>query len=145
MRVYTIGFTKKSAAHFFGLLRASDARRLVDVRLRNTSGLAGFAKKNDLAWFLRELCGMDYLHLPRLAPTSALLDAYRQRQIGWPAYETRFRALLEQRLVQAALPQDIIANACLLCSEDTPERCHRRLVAEYLQHHWGNLEIIHLR
>ena len=144
MKVYTIGFTRKSAARFFGLLRASGAQRVVDVRLRNTSGLAGFAKRDDLAWFLRELCGMDYIHLPRLAPTGALLDAYRKRQIGWPAYETRFRYLLEQRLAQAAVPQDIIANACLLCSEDTPARCHRRLVAEYLQRHWGNVEIIQL-
>ena len=144
MKVYTIGFTRKSAAHFFGLLRESGAQRLVDVRLRNTSGLAGFAKKNDLAWFLRELCAMDYIHLPRLAPTGDMLDAYRKRQLNWAAYESRFLALMERRLIQAAVPQDIISNACLLCSEDKPERCHRRLVAEYLQRHWGNVEIVHL-
>ncbi len=66
MKLYTIGFTKKSAADFFGLLRQSDAQRLVNVRLRNTFGLSGFARKNDLAWFLRKLCGMEYVHLPRL-------------------------------------------------------------------------------
>ena len=144
MKLYTIGFTRKSAANFFGLLRGSGARRLVDVRLRNTSGLAGFAKKNDLAWFLRELCDMDYVHLPRLAPTDALLDGYRKKFITWDEYEPHFNALMERRLIQAAVPQDVIADACLLCSEDTPERCHRRLVAEYLQRHWGNVEIIHL-
>lgn len=144
MKLYTIGFTRKSAADFFGLLRESGAKRVVDVRLRNTSGLAGFAKKSDLPWFLRELCGMDYVHLPRLSPTDALLDAYRKKEIDWQGYEPIFQSIIERRLIRAAIPQDIIADSCLLCSEDQPERCHRRLLAEHLQQHWGNVEIIHL-
>ena len=144
MKLYTIGFTRKSAADFFGLLRESGAKRVVDIRLRNTSGLAGFAKKNDLAWFLRELCGMDYVHLPRLSPTDELLDGYRRKQITWDEYEPIYNTLMERRLVRAAIPQDIIADACLLCSEPTADRCHRRLLAEHLQRHWGDVEIVHL-
>ncbi len=144
MKLYTIGFTRKSAAEFFGLLRESGAKQVVDVRLRNTSGLAGFSKKSDLPWFLRELCDMDYIHLPRLSPTDALLDGYRKRDITWDQYEPIFHSIIERRLIRAAIPQDIIADSCLLCSEHQPDRCHRRLVAEHLQQHWGDVEIIHL-
>ena len=144
MKLYTIGFTRKSAAQFFGLLRESGARRVVDIRRRNTSGLAGFSKKDDLAWFLRELCDMDYIHLPRLAPTDKLLDAYRKREITWDEYVPIFTRQIERRLIHAAIPRDIIADSCLLCSEPTAERCHRRLVAEHLQRHWGDVEIVHL-
>ena len=144
MKLYTIGFTKKSAADFFGLLRESGAKRVVDVRLRNTSGLAGFSRKRDLPWFLQELCGMDYVHLPRLSPTDALLDDYRGKRVTWEEYEPIFHSLIERRLIRAAIPQDIIADSCLLCSEDKPEQCHRRLLAEHFQRHWGNVEIVHL-
>ena len=144
VKLYTIGFTRKSAADFFGLLRESGAKRVVDVRLRNTSGLAGFSKKSDLPWFLRELCGMDYVHLPRLSPTDDLLDAYRQKRVSWDEYEPIFQSIIERRLIRAAIPQDIIADSCLLCSEDKPENCHRRLLAEHFQRHWGNVEIVHL-
>ena len=144
MKLYTIGFTRKSAADFFGLLRESGAKRVVDVRLRNTSGLAGFSKKSDLPWFLRELCGMEYVHLPRLSPTDDLLDAYRQKRVSWDEYEPIFQSIIERRLIRAAIPQDIIADSCLLCSEDKPENCHRRLLAEHFQRHWGNVEIVHL-
>ena len=144
MKLYTIGFTRKSAAQFFGLLRESGAKRVVDIRLRNTSGLAGWSKKSDLPWFLQELCGMGYVHLPRLSPTDALLDGYRKRDISWVEYEPIYHSIIERRLVRAAIPQDIIADSCLLCSEDQPERCHRRLLAEHFQQHWGDVEIIHL-
>ena len=144
MKLYTIGFTRKSAERFFGLLRESGARRVVDIRRRNTSGLAGFSKKDDLAWFLHELCGMDYIHLPRLAPTDELLDAYRKKQITWDEYVPVFNRQIERHLIHAAIPRDIIADSCLLCSEPTAERCHRRLVAEHLQRHWGDVEIVHL-
>ena len=144
MKLYTIGFTRKSAERFFGLLRDSGAKRVVDIRRRNTSGLAGFSKKDDLAWFLRELCGMDYVHLPRLSPTDELLDAYRKKQITWDEYVPIFNNLIRRRLIHAAIPRDIIADSCLLCSEPTADRCHRRLVAEHLQRHWGDVEIVHL-
>ena len=144
MRISTIGFTQKPARHFFYLLMQSDARRVVDVRLNNGSQLAGFAKKDDLAFFLGELCGMEYIHLPALAPTKELLDDYRKRRCKWAAYEDRFIALMRERRIEATVPKEIVADGCLLCSEDKPHRCHRRLVAEYLKQHWGNVEIEHL-
>lgn len=144
MRVYTIGFTKKSASEFFGLLQESGAKRVVDVRLNNVSQLAGFAKKNDLEYFLREICGMDYVHLPDLAPTKEMLDAYRNSHRDWETYERQFLELMQDRRVAKQAIKRTIANACLLCSEEKPDYCHRRLVAEYLDGHWGNVEIVHL-
>ena len=144
VKLYTIGFTRKNASQFFGLLRESGAKRVVDIRRRNTSGLAGFSKKDDLAWFLRELCDMDYIHLPKLAPSDELLDAYRGKQITWDQYVPIYTEQIQRRLVHTAIPKNIIADSCLLCSEPTPDRCHRRLLAEHLQQHWGDIEIVHL-
>lgn len=144
MKVYTIGFTKKSASEFFGLLRESGAKRVVDVRLNNVSQLAGFAKKDDLEYFLHKICRMNYVHLPDLAPTKEMLDAYRNGHRDWQTYEREFLALMDDRRVAKKAIKRTIANACLLCSEDKPEYCHRRLVAEYLHRHWGNVEIVHL-
>jgi uncharacterized protein (DUF488 family) len=144
MNTYTIGFTKKSARTFFGLLRDSGARRVVDVRLNNVSQLAGFAKRDDLAYFLREICGMDYVHLPQLAPTKDMLGAYKRGQIDWTSYERSFLDLMAERSVEESVPRELVDGGCLLCSEDKPHHCHRRLVAEYLQQCWGNLDIHHL-
>ncbi len=144
MKISTIGFTRKPARRFFDLLRESGARRVVDVRLNNGSQLAGFAKKDDLAYFLRELCEMDYVHLPELAPTKELLDDYRKRRCDWQTYEVRFNALMCERRIEKAVSKEIVKDGCLLCSEDKPHRCHRRLVAEYLKQHWGDVEIVHL-
>ena len=144
MKLSTIGFTKKSARRFFDLLRQSGTRRVVDVRLNNGSQLAGFAKKNDLAYFLAELCGMEYVHLPALAPTREMLDDYKKRGGNWKTYEDRFLALIRERRIEETIPREIVADGCLLCSEDKPHHCHRRLVAEYLKQHWGNVEIDHL-
>ena len=144
MKVSTIGFTRKPASRFFDLLRGSGARRVVDVRLNNGSQLAGFAKKEDLAYFLGELCGMEYVHLPALAPTKEMLDDYKKRKGDWKTYEDRFLALMRQRRIEDTVPREIVADGCLLCSEDKPHHCHRRLVAEYLKQHWGEVEIVHL-
>ena len=144
MRVYTIGFTKKPASEFFGLLRESGTRRLVDVRLNNVSQLAGFAKRDDLEYFLQEICRLEYVHLPELAPTKEMLAAYRNEHRDWEIYERQFLALMDERRIAESPIRDIIADSCLLCSEDKPERCHRRLVAEYLDLHWGDVEIVHL-
>ena len=145
MRIYTIGFTRKSAEAFFTMLRESGARRVVDVRLHNVSQLAGFAKKDDLKFFLREICGMDYVHLPELAPTQDVMDEFRQGDKGdWPAREARFLELLRRREVEKTLPREVLDGGCLLCSEEKPHHCHRRLVAEYLQGCWGDTEIRHL-
>lgn len=144
MRVFTIGFTRKNAAEFFGLLRESGTRRIVDVRLNNASQLAGFSKRQDLPFFLKEICGIDYVHLPELAPTADLLDAYRKAGGDWGEYERRFLGLMEQRRIECHVPKEVVADGCLLCSEDKPHRCHRRLVADYLARHWGGLKVTHL-
>ena len=144
MRLYTIGFTQKPAARFFGLLRESGARRVVDVRLNNSSQLAGFAKRDDLAFFLDSVCGMDYVHLPALAPTKEMLDEYRKGDKDWERYERRFLGLMHERRIESAVPREVIEDGCLLCSEAEPHHCHRRLVADYLQEHWGDIELQHL-
>lgn len=144
MTVYTIGFTKKSAEKFFGLVRGSDAKRLVDVRLNNVSQLAGFAKRDDLRFFLREMCDVDYLHIPLLAPTQEMLDQYKKGGGDWELYEHRFLDLMVERSIEDELSRDAIDDSCLLCSEDKPHRCHRRLVAEYLRDRWGETSIEHL-
>ena len=144
MKIFTIGFTKKSAEQFFTRLKQPGLERLLDTRLNNVSQLAGFAKKNDLSFFLREICNIDYVHLPELAPTQDILDAYKKNGGDWPTYERQFLALMAMRHVEATLDKKLIAGGCLLCSEATPEHCHRRLVAEYLREKWGDVDIQHL-
>jgi len=143
VQIFTIGFTKTTAEHFFGRLKESKSRKLVDVRLNNVSQLAGFAKRDDLKFFAKSLCGMDYAHVPNLAPTKPMLDAYKKKKIDWAKYEYQYLDLMVQRRVEKIKPSDF-DGCCLLCSEDTPHFCHRRLVAEYLHQKWGNVEIIHL-
>ena len=144
MRILTVGFTKKSAERFFEMLRKAGTRKVVDVRLNNISQLAGFAKKNDLAYFLQQICDADYIHLPSLAPTKEMLDAYKKRCGSWEDYARRFIDLMVERQIEDKIKPETLEDACLLCSEDKPHRCHRRLVAEYLKKHWGDVEIEHL-
>jgi len=143
-RLYTIGFTKKSAETFFTLLRDAGVKRVLDVRLNNVSQLAGFTKRDDLRYFLMAVGGIDYLHLPELAPTAEILDAYRKDKRGWPRYENEFLKLLSDRQVETKVTRELMHEGCLLCGEDIPDRCHRRLVAEYLRDHWGHVDITHL-
>lgn len=144
MKVFTIGFTKKNAEQFFGRLKQPGLVRLVDARLNNVSQLAGFTKKDDLRFFLRQISNIDYLHMPELAPSQDILDDYKKNGGDWATYERKFLALMEKRRVEDSVSKDIINGGCLLCSEPTPEHCHRRLVAEYLKSRWGDLEIVHL-
>jgi uncharacterized protein (DUF488 family) len=144
MTIFTIGFTKKPACKFFEMLKRSGAKRIVDVRLNNVSQLAGFAKKNDLAYFAEVLCGMEYLHLPELAPTQDMLDEYKRLKGDWHIYEQRFLSLMAQRKIEETVPKSVVDDGCMLCSEDKPHHCHRRLVAEYLRSRWGDVEIRHL-
>ena len=144
MRILTIGFTKKSAERFFKMLHNAGTRKVVDVRLNNVSQLAGFAKKNDLAYFLKEICDVGYVHLPSLAPTKEMLDTYKKKRGTWEDYERRFVHLMEERRIEDKIQPESLEDACLLCSEDKPHHCHRRLVAEYLQARWGDVEIEHL-
>lgn len=144
MKLFTIGFTKKSAEQFFTRLKQPGLERVVDIRLNNVSQLAGFTKKNDLRFFLRDICHIDYVHLPELAPTEDILHAYKKDGSDWQTYERQFLALMVKRHVEETLDKKLIAGGCLLCSEATPEHCHRRLVAEYLREKWGNVDIQHL-
>jgi uncharacterized protein (DUF488 family) len=144
MKIYTIGFTKKTAEKFFETLRSSGAKRIVDVRLNNVSQLAGFAKKQDLTYFLGKLCGMDYVHLPLLAPTQEILDEYKKVKGDWQIYERGFLDIMRQRKIEQVVSREVLAESCLLCSEEKPHHCHRRLVAEYLKEQWGDVDICHL-
>jgi uncharacterized protein (DUF488 family) len=144
MKIFTIGFTKKSARDFFTALRRSGLKRIVDVRLNNVSQLAGFSKRDDLRYFAEAICGIGYAHLPDLAPTQAMLDEYKKKHGSWSDYEVKFLGLMAQRRIQETVPKEVIDGGCLLCSEDKPEHCHRRLVAEYLGRHWLDVEIEHI-
>lgn len=144
MKIFTIGFTKKPAREFFGKLRRPGLARLVDVRLNNVSQLAGFSKRDDLQFFCESILSLGYMHLPELAPTQSMLDAYKKERGEWSAYEARFLALMADRKVEDTVAREVIDGSCLLCSEPTPENCHRRLVAEYLQRRWGDVEIEHI-
>ena len=144
MEIRTIGFTQKSAARFFGLLKGAGIRRLLDIRLSNVSQLAGFTRRDDLQYFLREICGVEYRHEPLLAPTKEIIEAYRETK-DWDIYEREFIALITSRKIEMLFPPDFFTvPTVLLCSEPTPEHCHRRLVAEYLQRHIPEVTIIHL-
>jgi uncharacterized protein (DUF488 family) len=132
MNLYTIGFTQKSAQTFFTLLKQNRVNILIDIRLNNKSQLAGFTKQVDLAYFLRELCAIDYLHVPEFAPTSEILSDYKNKTINWIEYEIQFNRLMSDRKAETMLNVQILDNACFLCSEHQAEQCHRRLVVEYL-------------
>lgn len=144
MKVFTIGFTKTTAESFFCRLKESGVQRLLDVRLNNVSQLAGFAKKADLPFFLKSLCNITYEHKPELAPTEEMLDEYKGQRGDWPTYEKKFLDLMRFRRIEEHIPRELLDGACLLCSEDKPHRCHRRLIVEYLKEKWGNMEIRHL-
>lgn len=144
MKIFTIGFTKKNAEQFFTRLKQPGLQRVVDTRLNNVSQLAGFTKKDDLRFFLREVGHIDYVHLPALAPTQAMLDAYKKNGGDWSAYEKQFLALMAERQIERVIDKNLVDGACLLCSEATPHHCHRRLVAEYLCEKWGDVDIQHL-
>jgi uncharacterized protein (DUF488 family) len=146
MKLYTIGFTQKSAETFFGLLRQNGIQLLVDIRLKPDGQLAGFAKRADLPYFLHHLAdGCQYLHFPRLAPTKEILETYRSNK-DWATYEKQFIALMDERNIPASLDRSVFEKqvTCLLCSEASPQHCHRRFVAERLARSWGDVEIIHL-
>lgn len=144
MKVFTIGFTKTSAEAFFSRLQKAGVKTVIDVRLNNVSQLAGFAKKDDLRYFLKAIDGIGYAHEPLLAPTQAMLDAYKRDGGDWADYEKRFLALMAERRIEDTVQRSALDGACLLCSEDKPKQCHRRLVVEYLQHKWGDIEVAHL-
>lgn len=149
MKIYTIGFTKKAARAFFELLKKHQIRQIVDIRLNNVSQLAGFSKGDDLKFFLSEICNIIYLHNVDMAPNKKLLDDYKNKKISWQQYETLFNSLLIERNVKDKLERQFKKNfegICLLCSEATADKCHRRLVAEYIKRSFpeADIQIIHI-
>ena len=144
MKIFTIGFTKKSAERFFNLLRDAGVKRVIDTGLNRRSQLAGFAKETDLPFLLREICHAEYHQEPLTAPTDDILRAYKGKKIDWTEYERRFKELIATRHIEERLERDRFDGGCLLCSEDKPHHCHRRLVAEYLKEKWGDIQIMHL-
>ncbi|CAB3784609.1 hypothetical protein LMG27177_01648 [Paraburkholderia fynbosensis] len=145
VRVATIGFTGKSAAHFFDLLKSAQVRTVLDIRLNNTSQLAGFAKKQDLPYFLDRLCNAAYVEMPDLAPEPHLLKRYQGKQLSWDQFTAEYVELIAKRRVESNLDVDLFQSACLLCSEHLPHRCHRTLAVEYLNTQWnGRMVVTHL-
>jgi uncharacterized protein (DUF488 family) len=145
MEIYSIGFTQRSAKDFFTTLKSAGIRLLLDIRLNNTSQLAAFAKKDDLSYFLKAICDIEYAHEPLLAPTQEILDTYKKRKGDWAVYEQEFLALMRGREIEKNLDRAQFAQpTVLLCSELTAEHCHRRLVLEYLAEQWGGITVHHL-
>lgn len=144
VNIFTIGFTQKTARQFFETLQKAGVQRVIDTRLNNVSQLAGFAKRADLAYFLETIGGIEYVHLPELAPTQDILDEFKKNKGEWAVYEQKFLQLMRDRQIETTIAPTLLDHACLLCSEAKAHHCHRRLVAEYLNQHWGNLTITHL-
>ena len=144
--VSTIGFTQTSAENFFTRLQKANVRKIIDVRLNNTSQLSGFAKATDLPYFLITIAEISYHHMPLLAPTGDILKKYKTEKGSWGEYEPKFLDLIQKRQIETRLTPEYLDGACLLCSEAKPHHCHRRLVVEYLQRQWGanSLTVRHL-
>lgn len=143
MKLYTIGFNKKTSEEFFAQLNQPGLNRVVDVRLRNTSAFAGFTKMADLRFFLRQINDIDYVHQVSLAPSKPILTQF-QRTRDFPLYTQHVLRLITERKIEKRVSKSLIDGACLLGSEAMAEKCHRWFVAEYLREKWGDLEIIHL-
>lgn len=144
IKLYTIGFTEKSAQEFFELLERNQVRKIIDTRISNNSQLSGFAKGKDLEFFSRRLSNIDYEHELNFAPTKELLERYRNKKITWDEYTKEYLHLLDERNIKETVNLEALHECCLLCSEHSPQKCHRRLLAEYLQKINQNIEIIHL-
>lgn len=146
MEIFTIGFTKTPAAEFFGKLKKAGIRRLLDVRLNNTSQLAAYANRDDLKYFVRAICDATFEHEPLLAPTEDMLDAFKKRKGRWQVYDAHFMALMAERQIDVKLERDWFEATltALLCREHTAEHCHRRLIITYLQEKWLSVRAVHL-
>ncbi|MFI3242379.1 MAG: DUF488 domain-containing protein [Alphaproteobacteria bacterium] len=139
-KIYTIGFTQKTAEEFFAILKNSSVKKLIDIRLWPDTQLSGFAKKRDLPFFLKSLCNIGYQHAKSLAPTEEILKNYKDKIINWQEYEIQYLELLKDKNFDISL----LDGVCFMCAEPTPEQCHRRLLAEYIQSKFENVEVIHL-
>lgn len=145
IKLFTIGFTGKSAEQFFDLLIRAGVKKIIDTRIHNVSQLAGYAKGKDLKYFAREIGNIEYEHRKDYAPTKVLLKQYRDKVISWPEYEKAYKSLLEERKIKSNTDFETLHEACLLCSEHEPDHCHRRLLAEYFKKANKKIRIIHLK
>jgi uncharacterized protein (DUF488 family) len=145
MDIFTMGSSKKSAEEFFKIIKENDIEILIDVRLNNQSQLLGFTKGRDLKYFLKNIFDCEYSHEPNFAPTKEILDEYKKKEISWEEYENRYNKLLEKRKINPNFNDKYgeRANVVLLCSEPTPENCHRRLLAEKLDEN-NEYNVVHL-
>lgn len=141
MKLFTVGYSKKSAEEFFDLLRDNGVKRVVDIRRHNTNQLAGFTKQDDLAWFLDVIAGIDYGHVLELAPSEELMHAYRKEGLPFDEFAEKLRKQFDHREMPTKATFD---RAALLCSEADPSACHRLVAAEYLAEKWSGVEVIHL-
>lgn len=144
MKLYTIGFTKKSAETFFETLKANDVRTVLDIRLKNNTQFAGFTKRDDLPYLLQKIGGIGYRHWIEAAPTADLLKRYQDEEITWGTYKKEYNRLIKARNVAEGVTAAELDRACLLCAEPTAERCHRRLLAEHLAAKFPKITIVHL-
>lgn len=144
IKIYTIGFTKKTAEEFFSLLKSNEIKLLYDVRLNNSNQLAGFSKGNDLEYFLDKLVSIDYIHDIRFSPTKEILDDYKKKNITWHEYEIKFNDLLKSRKIDMVIKKELLTKLngiCFLCSEEKADQCHRRLVAENIKNTLNDIDI----
>lgn len=144
VRVFTIGYAGRNGRDFFTTLKQTGIKKIIDVRLYNTSQLAGFTKKCDLEYFLQAIVGADYVHLPVMAPTRGLLNDYKKGEVSWEQYESQFKSIITQRQIERHIELEDLDMSCFLCAEATADNCHRRLVAEYMARIWPNITIQHL-
>jgi len=147
MNIFTIGFAQKSAEEFFKLLTVNKIERLVDIRLNNSSQLAGFTKQKDLQYFLKTIAKIDYIHDIKYSPTKDILDNYKSGKISWEDYKVKYYNLISARKVEDIFKNSVqgkYSNICLLCSESQATNCHRRLLAEYLKSNLNDVKIVHL-
>lgn len=142
--LFTIGFTKKNAKTFFETLRDAGVKKLIDIRLNNKSQLAGFTKQDDLKYFLKKILDIEYIHVLEFAPTDDILTAYKKKEIDWTEYEKRFNNLIKERKIENIFIPSELNRWCLMCSEPLPNKCHRRLVAEYLKNKLSSITLQHL-
>lgn len=142
MVLYTIGSGKKSACDFFTLLQKNGVKRVIDIRLKNTSQLAGYTKKADLEYFLKAIADIEYIHMPEFAPTEKIMSDYRAKKISRIEFEKSYTSILDERKIQ--LSPDLFDGGCLLSSDPSINHCHRRLLAEYLSERIAGLEVVHL-
>jgi len=146
MNIFTIGYTHKSAKEFFNLLLVNNIEIIVDIRLNNTSQLAGYTKKKDLEFFASSIGNISYLHYQQFAPTKELLTRYKKKQIAWDEYEKEFALIMQQRDCLRDFLSNVqgYTNICLLCSEEKADFCHRRLVADYVKDSRSDVQVKHL-